>query len=69
MPLKVLFKQLKVFLGEVFLKLFFILKEVLLRRNLTIILILTTKSSFTLLYPNKNNYLKLIFNILKSNTN
>ena len=57
------------FLGEIFLKLFFILKKILLRWNLTITLILTTKSNFTLSYPNKNYFLKLIFDILKSNIN
>ena len=65
MPLKEVFKQLE----EVFLKLLFILKKALLKKNLTITLILTIKSNFILSYPNKNYSFKLTFNILKSNTN
>ena len=37
--------------------------------DLTITLISTTKSNFTLFYPNKNHSLKLTFDIFKLNTN
>ena len=57
------------FLGEVSLKLLFILENGLLRRNLTITLISTTKSYSTLSYPNKNHSLKLTFDIFKPNKN
>ena len=56
-------------LGEVFLKLFFILDKNILKMNLTITLTLTTKSTFILSYPNKNHSFKLIFDTFKSNKN
>ena len=48
------FKILKSLLGEVSLRLFFILEKGLLKMNFTITLTSTTKSNFTLSYPNKN---------------
>ena len=53
---------------EVSLRLFFILKKDILRRNLTITLTSTIKSNFTLSYPNKNYSLKFSFDIFKPNT-
>ena len=69
LQLKVLFKQLKVLLEKVSFELLFILEKVLLKYNLTITLILTTRSNFTLSYPNKNYSLKLTFDIFKPNIN
>ena len=56
-------------LGEVSLKIFFIIETSLLKRNLTIIYTSVTKSNFTSSYLNKNYFLKLIFDIFKSNKN
>ena len=56
-------------MGEIFLKLLFILKKSLLKSNLIINLTSITESNFTLSYSNKNHFLKLIFDIVKLNIN
>ena len=55
--------ELEVLLRELFFKLLFILGEVFLRLNFIIIPRLTTKSDFVLLYPNKNTFFELAFEI------
>ena len=64
-----LLKFQKSFLEEVSFKLLFILEKNLLKKNFTISLTSTTKSSFTLSYQNKTHSPKLTFDIFKLNKN
>ena len=66
---KLIFGTLEGLLGEVSLKLLFIIGNDLLKMNLIITLTSTIKSNFTLSYQNKNQSLKFIFDILKPNKN
>ena len=66
------FVTLKDFLGEISLKLFFIIRQDLLKRNFTIIYFIITlksitKNNFTLSNSNKNYSLKFTFDIFTPN--